>query len=83
LTDPAAPINYYSELATREYPIFRKQIEELCESPSFLGPRAERVRELIRPFDEHYGHLRAMAEAGAGGDPPGTPEFKPRRHWLE
>ena len=78
LADTSAPITYNSELATREYPIFRAQMEELCLSPTFVGPRAERVRELIRPFDKHYESLHSGVEAST----PGTAEFQTRRHWL-
>jgi hypothetical protein len=78
LTDFSAPITYNSETATREYPIFRKQIDELCESPTFAGSRAERIRELIRPFDEHYASRGAEAPALAAAEPAAAP----RRHGL-
>jgi hypothetical protein len=78
LTDPAAPITYNSETATREYPIFRKQIEDLCESPTFAGPRADRIRELIQPFDEHYaGRAADVAVLGSV-----EPAVTLRRHGL-
>jgi hypothetical protein len=78
LTDPSAPVTYNSETATREYPIFRKQLEELCESPTFAGPRAERVRELMQPFDEYYADRESeMARLMAA-----QPVFNPRRHGL-
>jgi hypothetical protein len=54
LTDPSAPVTYGSRVATQEYPIFRKMLDEMCESPVMEGERASRVRELIRPFDDHY-----------------------------
>jgi hypothetical protein len=70
LTDFSAPITYNSETATREYPIFRKQIDELCESPTFVGSRADRIRELIQPFDEHHARhgveVPAPARVGPG-----------------
>jgi hypothetical protein len=78
LTDPSAPITYNSETATREYPIFRKQIEELCDSPTFAGPRANRIRELIQPFDEHFASRDADVAALASAESPVTP----RRHCL-
>jgi hypothetical protein len=37
-------------------------IEDLCAIPIFRGARADRIRELIRPFDEHFA--RQAAEAG-------------------
>jgi hypothetical protein len=78
LTDSSAPITYNSETATREYPIFRKQIDELCESPTFAGSRADRIRELMRPFDEHYASHDAEAATLASVEPAVTP----RRHCL-
>jgi hypothetical protein len=76
LTDPAAPVTYGSEWAVREYPTFRGAIDELSESPIFRGDRAERLRERLRPFDEHFE--RRMAEVGSA--PP--PAFKFRSHGL-
>jgi hypothetical protein len=78
LTDSSAPITYNSETATREYPIFRKQIDELCESPTFAGPRADRIRELLQSFDEHYAGRDAEVAALASVEPPEAP----RRHCL-
>jgi hypothetical protein len=78
LTDLSAPITYNSETATREYPIFRQQIEELCASPTFAGPRADRIRELIQPFDEHYAGRAADVAALVLVEPAVTP----RRHCL-
>jgi hypothetical protein len=78
LTDPSASITYNSETATREYPIFRRQIDELCASPTFAGPRANRIRELIQPFDEHYAGRDAEVAALASIAPAVT--F--RRHGL-
>jgi hypothetical protein len=59
LTDPSAPVTYNSPVATREFPIFREMIEDLCGSPIMKGERAGRLRELIRPFDEHFADRRA------------------------
>jgi hypothetical protein len=78
LTDFSASITYNSEAATREYPIFRKQIDELCESLTFAGPRADRIRALLQPFDEHYaGHDAAALAPSALGS-----AVAPRRHCL-
>jgi hypothetical protein len=82
LADPAAPVTYGSRRATREYPIFRAMIEDLCNSAIFLGARADRIRELIRPFDEHYEDQLAGIDANAPGDSPGAVEDEPRGHGL-
>jgi hypothetical protein len=76
LDDPAAPVTYDSPRATREYPIFRAMIEDLCNSRIFQGPRADRIREMIRPFDEH--DARRLRGAAASQEPPLTA----RRHGL-
>jgi hypothetical protein len=78
LTDDSAPITYNSETATREYPIFRKQIDNLCESPTFAGLRADRIRELMQLFDEHYAGRGAEIAALASVEP----AVIPRRHGL-
>ena len=54
LTDPEAPVTYDSPVAVREFPIFRGMIDELCDSPLFRGSRADRVRTLLQPFDDHF-----------------------------
>jgi hypothetical protein len=54
LTDPGAPVGYGSDVAAYQYPIFRATLDELCGAPVFRGRRAERVRGLVRPFDEHF-----------------------------
>jgi hypothetical protein len=82
LDDPTARVNYGSPRATREYPIFRAMIEDLCSSPIFQGPRADRIRTLIRPFDEHYENPLSAIEVGADGDSPGAFEFESRRDGL-
>ncbi len=61
LNDPSALVTYGTRIAVQEYPIFRKMIDEMCESPIMRGGRADRVRELIRPFDDHF--------AAVGSDP--------------
>jgi hypothetical protein len=76
LHDPSAPVTYGSEWAAREYPVFRRQVEELCEAPTFSGERAARVREHLRPFDEHFN------AAEGGGMPAELIAKSPRRHGL-
>jgi hypothetical protein len=65
LTDPSAPVTYGSPVATQEYPIFRAMVDQLCESPVMRDERAGRIRELIRPFDEHYAVHRADPARGS------------------
>jgi hypothetical protein len=69
LTDPSAPVTYGSDVATYQYPIFRAMLEELCDSPVFRGGRGNRVRELVRPFDEHFSGRPAV-------DPSGLPRVR-------
>ena len=78
LDDPSAPVTYLSEGAAREYPVFRGQMEDLCQSPTFTGERAERIREYLRPFDDHFA-ARVTKEIGT---PPEWLAVKPRRHGL-
>jgi hypothetical protein len=54
LADPSAPVTYGGEVPSQEYPGFRRQVEDLCQAPTFQGERAERVRAHLRPFDEHF-----------------------------
>ena len=63
LVDPSAPVVYHTEAAAREYPTFRGMVEDLCDSPIFQGPRADRIREQIRPFDDHFSS-RAVSTDG-------------------
>jgi hypothetical protein len=79
LTDPSAPVTYNSPVASNEYPIFRQMIEDLCESPIIQGSRAETLRELIRPFDEHFQRLAA---AIAGAEPTDALSLRGRKHGL-
>jgi hypothetical protein len=46
------------------YPTFRRLLRELCESPVFQGERAERIDELVRPFDEHFKDRTPVETAG-------------------
>jgi hypothetical protein len=61
LTDPEQPVGYNSAVAIEQYPIFRRLLDELCTAPIFAGPRADRIRELIQPFDGHFELLVAPA----------------------
>ena len=63
LTDPTAPVVYDSDDAAARYPQFRDQLEELCGSPLFRGDRADRVRRLVRPFDEFFRDRVRNADA--------------------
>ena len=67
LDDPSAAVTYGSPRATREYPTFRAMIEDLCNSPIFQGPRAERIRALIYPFDRHYEYRLAATNLSTDG----------------
>jgi len=75
LDDPGAAVTYGSAGAAREYPGFRRQIDELCESPTFAGARADQVRDRLRPFDDHYA-------ARAGSAPAEPQAARTRRHGL-
>jgi hypothetical protein len=61
LTDPRAPVTYATAEAAHEYPTFRRRMERLGETPTFQGRRAERIRELLQPFDEYYARRPAEA----------------------
>jgi hypothetical protein len=65
LTEPSAPVTYESKIATQEYPVFRSMIDELCEAPIMQGERATRIRQLIRPFDDHFAIHRADPTLGS------------------
>ena len=82
LDDPSARVTYGSPRATREYPIFRAMIEDLCNSPIFQGPRADRIRTLIHPFDKHYENQLAENNGGAEGNSLGAFESESRRDGL-
>jgi hypothetical protein len=65
LEDASAPVTYGTQIATQEYPTFRKMIDELCEAPIMQGERSARIRELIRPFDDYYAVHKADPELGS------------------
>ncbi|HXJ84536.1 MAG TPA: hypothetical protein VMS64_38335 [Candidatus Methylomirabilis sp.] len=80
LTDSTAPVTYDSRVALEQYPTFRRSIDHLCQVPIFQGACAQRIRELIRPFDEHF-HGRTSTGAAPGES--GTPSPRRiRRHGL-
>ncbi|MEC9374013.1 MAG: hypothetical protein VYC34_09220 [Planctomycetota bacterium] len=57
ITDPNAPVTYVSEVSEKSYPEFREMMEQLCDCPVFAGERADRMRALLAPFDEHWAKL--------------------------
>ena len=57
-------------------------IEDLCDSPIFQGPRADRIRALIHPFDNHYNNRSAEIGFGAEGNSLGAFESESRRDGL-
>jgi hypothetical protein len=82
LNDPDARVTYGSRRAIREYPIFRAMIEDLCHSTIFREGRADRIREMVRPFDEHFEGWLAGIDTGVPGDTLGEVEEQPRGHGL-
>jgi hypothetical protein len=54
LHDPSAPITYLDQSAPRRYASFRQGIEGLCSAPVFASA-AERIRDALAPFDDHFG----------------------------
>jgi len=65
LDDPSAPVTYGSQVATQEFPIFRRMIGELCEAPIMRGDRARRIEGLMRPFDDHFATRPADPTLGS------------------
>ena len=47
-------LRYASEVNRKGYGEFREMVERLCHSPVFAGERAERIREHISAFDDHF-----------------------------
>lgn len=80
LSDPRAPVTYLSESAAREYPKFRSMVDAMCEAPIFTGDRADRIRHLLRPFDEHFEGVAAVR--GRDHAPARATEVRMRRHGL-
>lgn len=77
LTDLDQPVSYNSAVAIEQYPIFRGLLDELSTAPIFAGPRAERLREMVRPFDAHFGPLMAASPARASYGASGRPKKVP------
>ncbi len=74
LTDLSAPVIYNSAVALREYPLFRAMMTQLGKTPVFQGERAQRIEELLAPFDEKFTNVgSASPVVGATGT---------RRHGL-
>jgi hypothetical protein len=82
LDDPDAPVTYRSAGSDREYPTFRGMIADLCEAPIFRGARADRIRALIRPFDDFFASRTAEAAVLESDDPPGEQTPRLRAHGL-
>jgi hypothetical protein len=81
LTDPDQPVSYNSAVAIEQYPIFRRLLDEICTAPIFTGSRADRIRELVRPFDAHFEPLVAVALKGAEGAAT-VPRMRLRTHGM-
>jgi len=58
-------------VAVEQFPIFRGLLDEMCAGPIFAGSRAERIQELIRPFDAHFEPLMVEARERAANDTTG------------
>jgi hypothetical protein len=81
LADPNQPVSYNSAVAIEQYPVFRGLLDELCTAPIFAGSRADRIRELVRPFDAHFGPLVAAVREDAAGAAAG-PRVRFRVHGM-
>lgn len=57
LRDPSASITYVGHSAPKRYASFRQGIEYLCSGPVFGKDVAERIHNLLAPFDEHFSAL--------------------------
>lgn len=80
LSDPTAPVTYDTNVAISQYPTFRRSIDDLCQAPIMRGARAQQIRTLIRPFDEHFRH---RANSGAAeGEPYACAPLRGRTHGL-
>ncbi len=76
LDTSTAQIRYNTPRAAREFPGFRRQIEDLLQAPVFAGKRGAQIREYLRPFDDYFA-TRAFPAA-----PDEDISTKPRRHGL-
>ena len=47
-------MTYSGSQPAKEYPGFRRSIEDLCQSPTFQGERVDRIRAMLSPFDAHF-----------------------------
>jgi hypothetical protein len=64
----------YDERSESHYPEFRRELDDLLDSPLFAGERGERIRELIEPFERRFGEATGTAR--------GSPEKRMRSHGL-
>lgn len=64
LVDDSAGVSYRSDECARNYPTFRAMLTQMCGAPIFVGERAERIEELVRPFDRHFADLVPATPAG-------------------
>jgi hypothetical protein len=67
LRDPSAKITYFASTAPKRYAAFRRGIEALCSSPAFTNDVAQRIRDAIVPFDEHFSALGSQVSVLASG----------------
>ena len=65
LEDPSAPATYSSSIATQEYPTFRAMVRQMAGSPIMRGERAEKIEDLLRPFDDHFADRMADPALGS------------------
>jgi hypothetical protein len=56
LRDPTAPITYLDQSTAQRYATFRRGIEALCLGPVFASTVSGRIRDLVSPFDKHFGY---------------------------
>lgn len=64
LGDATRPVHYCAAGIEKDYADFRAMFEQLCRAPIIRGERAERLRELLRPFDTHFA--TALEQHGTG-----------------
>ncbi|MBX7254784.1 MAG: hypothetical protein K1Y02_00385 [Candidatus Hydrogenedentes bacterium] len=64
LTDASRPVHYRVEGIDQDYAEFRGMIDQLCGAPIIKGARADRLRELLVPFDTHFAAALENAKSG-------------------
>ncbi len=75
LRDLSQRVRYSGPEPQRQYPQFRRMIDDLCRCPGFREMRGEKIREMLEPFDRCFG------TACANEDFPPT-EVRLRKHAL-